>query len=135
MTPSWPATPLLPVAWGEVFDKLTILDIKLMHLREPAQQQRLRHEQSSIEAAIGDRGRFPPELGALVAQLRALNHQLWNIEEGKRACERAQCFDQDFIQLARDVYLKNDQRAVIKRRINDLLGSGIREEKSHRTVS
>ena len=71
----------------------------------------------------------------VIDALHELNLALWDIEEGKRACEREQRFDAEFIQLARDVYLKNDQRAVIKRRINDLLGSDIREEKSHRTVT
>ena len=127
MTLTWPAIPHIPVAWGEVFDKLTILDIKLLHLRSPSQQQSLQSERQAIEQAIGPRSRFPPGLDALVDALRALNQQLWHVEEGKRRCEREQCFDVHFVQLAREVYLKNDQRAVIKRQINDLLGSGLRE--------
>ena len=135
MTQLWPAVPHIPVAWGEVFDKLTILDIKLLHLRTPAQQENLQRECQAIHEAIGARSRFPPGLDALVDALRDLNQLLWHIEEGKRRCEREQRFDAQFIQLAREVYLKNDQRAVIKRQINDLLGSGLREEKSHQSVA
>lgn len=135
MKPTWPATPHLPVAWGEVFDKLTILEIKQLYLTGPQQQESLMRERSAIDVVVGERQRFPRELQALIDALHELNLALWDIEEGKRACEREQRFDAEFIQLARDVYLKNDQRAVIKRRINDLLGSDIREEKSHRTVT
>ncbi len=135
MKPTWPFIPMLPVAWGEVFDKLTILDIKLAAL--PGQEQRVNvsREKASIEAVIGDRGRFPAELEPLVQALREINIALWAIEDGKRACERAGQFDAHFVQLAREVYLKNDQRAKIKRQINGLLGSGLQEEKSHQNAN
>ena len=88
-------------------------------------------ERAAIEAVIGDRQRFPHGLQALVDALRQINLALWDIEEGKRVCERSQCFDAHFVELARNVYLKNDQRAAIKRQINLLQGSGLVEEKSH----
>ncbi len=135
MTPSWPAIPLLPVAWGEVFDKLTILDIKLAALANEAQRANVAREKISIEAVIGDRRRFPVELEALVQALHAINLALWSIEDGKRACEKEGRFDAHFVQLAREVYLKNDRRALIKRQINVLLGSGLIEEKSHAGAS
>ena len=131
MHPTWPAIPLLPVAWGEVFDKLTILEIKQAALRDEAQRANVARERAAIEAVIGERQRFPHGLQALVDALRQINLALWDIEEGKRACERSQCFDAHFVELARNVYLKNDQRAAIKRQINLLLGSGLVEEKSH----
>jgi hypothetical protein len=131
MHPTWPAIPLLPVAWGEVFDKLTILEIKQAALRDEAQRANVARERAAIEAVIGDRQRFPHGLQALVDALRQINLALWDIEEGKRVCERSQCFDAHFVELARNVYLKNDQRAAIKRQINLLLGSGLVEEKSH----
>lgn len=131
MTKAWPATPVLPVAWGEVFDKLTILDIKLGALPGEEQRVNVAREKASIEAVIGDRGRFPVELEPLVQALHDINLALWAIEDGKRACEKASRFDAHFVQLARDVYLKNDRRARIKRQINLLLGSGLLEEKSH----
>ncbi len=131
MHPTWPAVPLLPVAWGEVFDKLTILEIKHAALRDEVQRANVARERAAIEAVIGDRQRFPGGLHALVDALRQINLALWDIEEGKRACERNQRFDLHFVELARNVYLKNDQRAAIKRQINLLLGSGLVEEKSH----
>lgn len=135
MTPSWPSIPLLPVAWGEVFDKLTILDIKLAALANEAQRANVAREKISIEAVIGDRQRFPAELEPLVQALHAINLALWSIEDGKRACEQAGRFDAHFVQLAREVYLKNDRRALVKRQINVLLGSGLIEEKSHAGAS
>lgn len=131
MKPAWPSIPVLPVAWGEVFDKLTILEIKLAALRSEEQRANVAREKASIEAVIGDRVRFPAELEPLVQALHDINSALWAIEDGKRACEKASRFDGHFVQLARDVYLKNDRRALIKRQINQLLGSGLMEEKSH----
>ena len=128
---AWPPMPWLPVAWGEVFDKLTILEIKLDRLTDAGQRENVQREYAAIEQVVGDRQRLPNALWPLVAQLKALNAELWDVEEAKRACESAQAFDQDFIQLARQVYLKNDQRAAFKRQINTLLGSHLTEEKSH----
>lgn len=129
--PSWPAQPLLPVAWGEVFDKLTILEIKHARLTRPEQRANVAEERSAIDTIIGDPRQYPPALAELINELKVLNSELWEIEDGKRACERAQRFDEHFIRLARAVYLKNDRRAAIKREINDLLGSTLKEEKSH----
>ncbi len=134
MNHRWPATPLIPVSWGEVFDKLTILDIKLGALPGAAQQANVAREKAAIEAVIGDRQRFPAELEPLVRALHDINLALWAIEDGKRACESDGRFDAHFVRLAREVYLKNDCRASIKRQINTLLGSGLVEEKSHRTA-
>ncbi len=131
MKPSWPSIPVLPVSWGEVFDKLTILEIKLNALAGEAQRANVAREKAAIEAVIGNRQRFPPGLESLVQTLQDINRDLWGIEDGKRACEQAGRFDAHFVQLARDVYLKNDRRAQIKRQINVLLGSGLVEEKSH----
>ncbi len=135
MNQSWPPIPTLPVSWGEVFDKLTILDLKLAALPGESQKANVAWEKSAIEAAIGDRQRFPTGLESLIASLREINTALWAIEDGKRACERAGQFDAHFVQLAREVYLKNDQRAKIKRQINGLLGSGLQEEKSHQNAN
>jgi Family of unknown function (DUF6165) len=127
----WPAMPTLPVSWGEVFDKLTILEIKSQRLSDLQQLLNVERERLEIERVVGDRMRFPSELDRLVRQLRLINSALWDIEDAKRACERRQCFDEAFIELARRVYIDNDRRAEIKRSINDLLGSAIIEEKSH----
>ena len=113
---------------------MTILDIKLGALPGAVQQANVAREKAAVEAVIGDRQRFPAELEPLVRALHDINLALWAIEDGKRACESDGRFDAHFIQLAREVYLKNDRRASIKRQINKLLGSGLVEEKSHRTA-
>lgn len=132
MKPTYPSMPSLPVAWGEVFDKLTILQIKAARLHDEAKRANVRHELEEIEKVVGDAARFPSGLPDLVAQLKAVNESLWDIEDGKRDCERRQCFDEGFIRLARNVYFGNDKRAAIKKAINILLGSAIVEEKSYR---
>ncbi len=123
--------PLLPVAWGEVFDKLSILEIKMERISDPAKLQNVERERAEIAAVVGDLKRFPPALHALRVQLRAINAQLWDVEDGKRQAEREQRFDAHFVALARQVYVGNDQRADIKRQINALLGSALVEEKSY----
>lgn len=129
--PSWVAMPQLPVAWGEVFDKLTILQIKAEKLSDAAKRSNVEKERDAIAAVVGEMARFPAELSALVAALKEINAQLWDVEDGKRDCERRQCFDDSFVQLARQVYFGNDKRAAIKRQINELLGSALLEEKSY----
>ncbi|MBF6631344.1 MAG: hypothetical protein ITG01_09400 [Comamonas sp.] len=123
--------PQLPVAWGEVFDKLTILQIKADKLQDATRRANVNQERLAIEAVVGDMSRFPAALPVLVQALKDINTQLWNVEDAKRDCERRQCFDDGFVQLARKVYFGNDQRAAIKRQINALLGSALVEEKSY----
>lgn len=128
---NWPQLPMLPVSWGEVFDKLTILEIKAIKLDDPVQNKNVVREKNEILKIIGDLTQYPEALSTYVIELQVINQALWEIEEGKRDCERRQCFDSHFIELARQVYLRNDQRAAVKRRINILLRSSITEEKSY----
>lgn len=130
-TNAWPSTPQVPVAWGEVFDKWTILVIKSEKLVAEDALSNVARERLSIEQVIGDWHRYPATLMPLVEQLRQINEQLWNIEDGKRDCERRSQFDARFIELARQVYLQNDERARVKKEINTLLGSSLMEEKSY----
>lgn len=123
--------PLLPVSWGEVFDKLSILDIKSERISDPDKRRNVERERDEIVAVVGNMDRFPPGLPALLVQLKATNAQLWDVEDGKRQAEREQRFDAHFIALARQVYIGNDRRAALKRDINTLLGSAIVEEKSY----
>ncbi|OYQ31765.1 hypothetical protein CHU95_21805 [Niveispirillum lacus] len=132
MSKSWTDIPLLPVAWGEVFDKWTILVIKEARIGDPEKVRNVNRERVEIEKVVGDRSRFPAGLDGLVAALHDINAQLWDIEDGKRRCEREKTFDDGFIHLARQVYMKNDERARIKKDINLLLGSAIIEEKSYK---
>lgn len=128
---NWPSIPMLPVAWGEVFDKLTILQIKAQKLTDAVKLSNVEAEKQALESVVGNLSRFPVELVSLVDELRAINTGLWDIEEGKRDCERRKCFDEKFIELARRVYMDNDKRAAVKKQINLLLGSSIMEEKSY----
>ncbi len=127
----WPDMPLLPVSWGEVFDKMTILQIKVEKFAGSEKLANVERELCAISGVVGDLQRFPAELRLRTDELKRINERLWDVEDGKRECERRQCFDHHFVQLAREVYFGNDQRAAIKRQINALLGSAIVEEKSY----
>ncbi len=128
----WPRKPHLPVAWGEVFDKLTILAIKLEKISDPERKVNVAKEYDEISLIVGDFAKYPPELEGFYRELKEINLHLWDVEDGKRACERAQNFGPEFVALARQVYFGNDKRAAVKRRINELLGSAIVEEKSYK---
>lgn len=120
----------IPVAVGELFDKITILRIKAARLTDPGQLDNVRRELADLEAVAAT---VPGsvELDDLVLRLQVINDGLWDVEDGKRAHEREGRFDADFIALARRVYRENDQRAALKREINRLTGSTLVEEKSH----
>lgn len=124
--------PTLPVSWGEVFDKLSILDIKAEKIADAAKLANVAREREAILPVVAQLEPLTGELDALLRQLKQVNSSLWEVEDGKRDCERRQCFDAAFVALARRVYIENDQRAAIKRQINDLLGSAIVEEKAYR---
>ena len=123
--------PLIPVSWGEVFDKLSILDIKREKLADPTQRANVEREYALIQPALAPVNQGDGQLQYFVNQLRDVNAKLWDIENGKRQCEKDQRFDALFIQLARQVYLLNDLRAALKKAINAHLGSEIVEEKCH----
>ena len=120
--------PEVPVSWGELYDKITILEIKSERLGAPAQLDNVRRELALLRARATAAA---PGLDALLAELGAVNRRLWDIEDAIREQEHAQDFGAGFIALARSVYQQNDHRAAVKRRINDLLGSALVEEKSY----
>lgn len=122
---------LIPVAYGELIDKLTILEIKHERLTDEDQRANVARELALLRQTWASDSKSTIAIDDLHAQLRAINAKLWDIEEGKRAAERAQRFDAEFVRLARAVYLDNDQRARIKREINQRLGSSLIEEKSY----
>ena len=129
---AWQRVPMLPVGWGEVFDKLTILQIKTEKLTDITKLENVKLEREQIETVIGDIIQFPGQLVGLMIELKSINERIWDIENAKRDCELRQCFDESFITLAREVYFYNDQRALIKRKINLLLDSIYVEEKSYK---
>lgn len=127
----WDPMPKIPVSWGEIFDKETILRIKAKRLSSAEKRANVAREISELALVIGDTRRFPNALASLVQNLLSINEKLWDIEEGKRQAEKIKRFDESFIALARAVYIENDRRAAVKRQINVLLGSYIVEEKSY----
>jgi Family of unknown function (DUF6165) len=124
-----PVTPRVPVSWGELIDKITILEIKLERLDAPGAKKNATHELALLRAELATD--VPPGVAALRGELAATNRRLWDIEDAVRRKEAAQAFDTEFIELARAVYRSNDERSRIKRAINDLLGSDIIEEKQY----
>lgn len=119
------------IAPGELFDKLTILEIKSERISDAEKLRHVRAERESLERARGRDIPPSPELDALYAELKALNEALWDIEDRLRVLERAGDFDEAFVGLARSVYITNDRRAAVKLRINRMLGSDIAEAKSY----
>jgi hypothetical protein len=121
----------VPVSAGELLDKLAILEIKAARIRDPRKLANVHRELEALRAAWQAAPARDADLGDLLAELRAVNEALWDIEDAIRARERAQAFDEEFIRLARSVYLTNDRRAAIKRALNERLGSTLVEEKSY----
>ncbi|MCC2980351.1 MULTISPECIES: DUF6165 family protein [unclassified Sphingomonas] len=124
------AAPSVPVSWGELLDKITILEIKRERItRAEARENVLREYRllRSIGAQVLNRSGIAP----LVRALKAVNEALWEIEDAIREQEAAREFGADFIRLARAVYQRNDERAAIKREINLKLESDLIEEKSY----
>jgi len=123
--------PTVAVSWGELVDKITILEIKEQRLTSPAAVANVRNELAALTRVFAELSPVPAGLDALKRDLKAINEALWDIENRTRAKEAAKAFDQEFIELTRSVYLNNDKRAGIKRRINELLKSGLVEEKQY----
>ena len=123
---------LAPVSAGELIDKITILRVKAQRIGDPAKEANVRKELALLETTAAAELTASAELDALTADLQAVNAALWDIEDGKRDCERRQDFGPAFVALARRVYIDNDRRAAVKRQINTLVGSDIVEEKSYR---
>lgn len=121
----------VPVAPGELIDKITILQIKAERIADPVKVRNVRAELDALLAARDRAIPSSPDLDAAARDLRAANEALWRIEDDLRDCERAGDFGPRFVDLARSVYRTNDRRSELKRRVNDLLGSGMREEKSY----
>jgi len=123
---------LVPISPGELLDKITILRIKQVRIPDAAKLANVKLELALLEQTWRDCGRDAQELAADVRALQEVNERLWDIEDRIRDKEAKQSFDRDFIELARAVYVCNDERAAIKKRINVLLGSRLIEEKSYR---
>lgn len=125
----------IPVAPGELIDKITILEIKSERITDATKLANIRHELEQLlgiwNVAAAEPGM--PDITPSRNRLRQINEQLWDIEDHIREREAADDFGQRFVELARAVYLTNDQRAAVKRQINQQLGSELIEEKSYQS--
>lgn len=119
------------VSPGELLDKLTILEIKEQRITDPAKLENIRREKETLEMSASRHIDASAAIDEDKRALKAVNERLWEIEDEIREHERSQTFDARFIELARSVYVENDQRAALKKRINEHLGSDIAEEKSY----
>jgi hypothetical protein len=123
---------LVPVSYGELIDKITILEIKSKQMTDPAKLANVRNELDQLNATWAAHPAAATDIADERARLLAVNETLWDIEDRIRLKEKAQAFDQEFIELARAVYFRNDERAAVKREINLKLGSQLVEEKSYK---
>jgi hypothetical protein len=121
----------VPVSPGELLDKITILRIKSARMRDASKLTNVRTELEALERIWSASPYAAVDVATDVNALLAVNERLWTIEDDIRDKERAQTFDGDFVRLARAVYIENDERAAIKRRLNVKLGSSLIEEKSY----
>lgn len=119
------------IAVGELIDKITILEIKQARITDSAKMRNVQTELKSLTMACDAAVPDSQELRELTNQLKRINESLWDIEDKIRRCEQQQDFGPHFIELARSVYRSNDQRALLKRQINQLLGSQWSEEKEY----
>ena len=122
---------LAEISAGELFDKITILEIKKTKISNKEKLNEIEKELSSLSDTVN---KFIPDqskISKYIDDLKNVNLRLWDIEDGKRAAEKNKDFGQQFIELARNVYKFNDERAKIKLAINTSLGSNIKEVKSY----
>jgi hypothetical protein len=122
---------LAPVSPGELIDKITILAIKSRRIGDPAKLANVRTELDALRRCWQESRFAANDIAREEAELTAVNERLWDIEDRIRDKERQRSFDAEFVELARSVYVENDQRAAVKKRINVALGSTLVEEKSY----
>ena len=122
---------LAEISAGELIDKITILEIKNEKISDNEKLKNIEKELYSLNATFQKSILDPSKIKLLIQELKTINLKLWDIEDGKRLAEKNNNFDENFIELARSVYKENDERSKIKLEINNILGSNIKEVKSH----
>ena len=127
--------PIIQVSWGELIDKMTILEIKEQRLKSTEALANVRRELATLVNVAQDILMQRSDLACIKKELKSVNEALWDIEDQIRAKEAAKSFDQQFIDLARSVYLNNDKRGNLKRQISALLDSELVEEKQYTPYS
>lgn len=123
-----------PISLGELIDKITILEIKAVHIGDEAKLKNVTHELTILDNKVNELldAAGQAKLAPLKKSLKDINQELWVIEDDIRDCERDKDFSDKFIQLARAVYFTNDKRAAVKKDINLTFGSELIEEKSYK---
>tara|TARA_B110000902_G_C13876652_1_gene425018 strand:+ start:99 stop:494 length:396 start_codon:yes stop_codon:yes gene_type:complete len=122
---------LAEISAGELIDKITILEIKKVKISDTEKLESVEKELSSLNITFKQFIPNNSKIKQLIDQLKSINLKLWDIENAKRVAEKNMDFNKEFIELARNVYKTNDQRSKIKLEINNILGSNIKEVKSH----
>ena len=122
---------LTEISAGELLDKIAILEIKLVRIKDKEKLLEINKEYESLKETKNSNIKLTKNLEKLIIQLKEINLKLWDIEDKKRICEKNKDFGQAFVDLSRSVYLNNDKRANIKSEINKILGSNIREIKKY----
>ncbi len=121
----------IEVSWGELIDKVTILQIKLEEISDPTKRANIQRELEALTPAHTEAQARDPRIPELTAQLKALNKVIWDNEDRLRDLEREKRYEADFVACARTAYRTNDQRCAVKRTLNELLQSELMEEKSY----
>ena len=124
-------TPKVPISWGELFDKITILQIKLDKLKVKNAKDNVKKELDQLQSILDQNFFDGVDSMQIMTDLKIINLKLWDIEDEIRNKERNKIFDGEFIELARSVYITNDDRSRVKRNINNTFGSELIEEKSY----
>ena len=122
---------LAEISAGELIDKISILEIKKTKIDDDLKLNEIKKELESLNLTLNKSILDFSKIELLAKKLKAINLKLWDIEDGKRLAEKNNQFDEKFIMLARNVYKFNDERAKIKLEINNILGSNIKEVKTH----
>ena len=122
---------ILEVSAGELLDKISILEIKLVKVKNPDSQQAINKEYKLLKEAQSSNIEMSDKINLLFEKIKQVNLKLWNIEDKLRICEKNKDFGKNFTELARGVYLNNDKRSKIKLEINKISGSNIREIKQY----
>lgn len=120
-----------PISIGELYDKISILEIKLSKIKDKLKRKLIIHQLAELTSIATNQVDENFSRDPLYSELKNINGELWRIEEEKRESETNQTFDKYFIYLARQVYLKNDERAIIKQKIDTQFLSEITEVKSY----
>ena len=126
---------LAPISIGELIDKITILEIKIEKIQDNNKQKFIKHELENLNKLLADINFSKDQkktVNSLKDELNTVNRKLWKIEDDIRKLESIKQFNEEFIELARNVYLTNDKRASLKQKLNQITNSEIVEVKSYK---